>query len=168
MGVSIVMGVPKKRWIVYKGKSPSKNWMMTGGTPTLGKPLYLAGGLKNISQLGWLYMIIPNIWGKKKCSKPPTRYDFIWLYHGHPHGLAIIHFGYDAACWLNQPDLTNMTSSVEKIVPKLWKNQDMFQSTNQFMIAQLVLKCIEQVTFGFRYRWYIEVLGLNIIKHTLR
>ena len=35
--VSIVMGVPLYRWMVYKGKSIYK-WMMTGGTPHFRKP----------------------------------------------------------------------------------------------------------------------------------
>ena len=35
--------------------------------------LVVSTPLKNISQLGWLFHIIPDIWKNKQCSKPPTR-----------------------------------------------------------------------------------------------
>ena len=39
---------------------------------------YLVGGLnlKNIGQLGLLWLIIPNVWKNKKCSKPPNSYKW--------------------------------------------------------------------------------------------
>ena len=33
LGVSIVMGVPQARWLVYFVENPNLKWMMTGGTP---------------------------------------------------------------------------------------------------------------------------------------
>ena len=38
LGVSIVMGVPQKRWMVFVGEDPMNKWMMTGGTPIYGNP----------------------------------------------------------------------------------------------------------------------------------
>ena len=48
----------------FKSSKPSYNHIR----------LVVSTPLKNISQLGWLFPIFPNIWKNKKCSKAPTRY----------------------------------------------------------------------------------------------
>ena len=48
--------------------------------------------LKNISQLGWLFHIIPNIWENRKCSKPSTRFK-----HDQSHR----NFGFSIFPWSN-------------------------------------------------------------------
>ena len=37
MGVSMAMGVPKNGWMVFVMENPIQKWMMTEGTPILGK-----------------------------------------------------------------------------------------------------------------------------------
>ena len=38
MEVSIVMGVPQARWMVYVMENPNLRWMIPGGTPVFWKP----------------------------------------------------------------------------------------------------------------------------------
>ena len=53
--VSIVMGVPLYRWMVFvNGKIPSKIWMMTGGTPMTQETTKYPG---NFPTIFWLTKI---------------------------------------------------------------------------------------------------------------
>ena len=50
MGVSIVMGVPQARWMVYFMENPIYKWVITRGTTSLGNlpMLHGAGTVTNI------------------------------------------------------------------------------------------------------------------------
>ena len=85
------MGVPENGWFRRENPGwelgrPLGNHRKMGGGPSLGVPTnsvkrgYLVGGIHTYPSEKWwsssVVMIIPNIRENKKCSKPPTSYDW--------------------------------------------------------------------------------------------
>ena len=70
------------RWVMLQGSISHKSHRLTPSD--CNTYLYLVCGL-NPSEKYWsIGMIIPNIWENKKCSKPPTRYIYIYISRFRP------------------------------------------------------------------------------------
>ena len=94
----------------------------------------------------WLQVGIPiysNKWGFSTLATPTHHGVSILLSHGHPWlgGFRAIPFIFHSphsitlSGWWFQP-LWKIWKSVGMIIPNLWKNKNMFQTTNQIIISQ--------------------------------
>jgi hypothetical protein len=136
--------------------------------------IHLVGGIPTPSEkYQSVGMIIPNIWKNKKCSKPPTRHIYIYLYTGHLSIYKVHIMNHDVFYWscvansffgtpkrVLRPKNPLVPQNSDDILPKPSKKMERY-STNQ---CQNGSKCHwiglrenlqETMVFTIKYRVFL-------------